>query len=51
MAMVTQEELDEERKAWEDWAARVARNDPDWNFYPPGTTRPELPWWRRLLKV
>lgn len=37
--------------AWDDWAERVARDDPDWNLYLPGDERPKLPWWRRLLKL
>lgn len=41
----------EERAAWDDWADRVARNDPDWNFYMPGEPRPRMPWWRRVLRL
>lgn len=49
--MVTWEEWEEEEAAWDDWADRVARNDPDWNFYPPGTQRPRRTWWQRLLRI
>lgn len=41
----------EEQAAWDDWADRVARNYPDWNFYMPGEPRPHIRWWRRVLRL
>jgi hypothetical protein len=55
VSMASKEELREqlriEREAIEDWADRVARNDPDWGLYFPGDARPHIPRWRRILKL
>lgn len=49
--MVTREELEAETRAYKDFLARVARNDPDWGIYLGPDEAPPKSWWRRFLNV
>lgn len=51
LRMLTEEEKIRAETAALKELAGVARNDPDWAIYWPGTERPRLSWWCRLWRT